>query len=378
MKKISLFLISIFCICLISACSSKEDSIEIQNTQINDFSEKNTENKSIDDKISYVDLEYDEINKNLTLLDLGLNQVLQEVPVESTETIDAYQKIKDGYAIVKSTFEEDVDNAKQVNGIIISKDSSDYKTSYEFISYDEKLQEKNVIDLKSMISEELMTEIQESQPEPKIDPLGHHIAWSTINGIYVLNVESGEQKVHEIEEDGFSGYEIAFIDENKVGFYQQKGETTVTTRYGYWDLSTDQIVYEEEDDYSPSQIRVSGECLVLNDSEDPATHSSSGKVVIYDCQKNQSNVFLVDNTESTFATVTSDGAYLIVYVCLDNELMKHRVRIYQLSSKECVNEIPFSTEKGVRFYDFCNSENDYLLIGNGDAGKVVYHVFAAK
>ena len=122
MKKISLFLISIFCICLISACSSKEDSIEIQNTQINDFSEKNTENKSIDDKISYVDLEYDEINKNLTLLDLGLNQVLQEVPVESTETIDAYQKIKDGYAIVKSTFEEDVDNAKQVNGIIISDD----------------------------------------------------------------------------------------------------------------------------------------------------------------------------------------------------------------------------------------------------------------
>ena len=162
MKKISLFLISIFCICLISACSSKEDSIEIQNTQINDFSEKNTENKSIDDKISYVDLEYDEINKNLTLLDLGLNQVLQEVPVESTETIDAYQKIKDGYAIVKSTFEEDVDNAKQVNGIIISKGSSDYKTSYEFISYDEKLQEKNVIDLKSMISEELMTEIQET------------------------------------------------------------------------------------------------------------------------------------------------------------------------------------------------------------------------
>ena len=144
MKKISSFLISIFCICLISACSSKEDSIEIQNTQINDFSEKNTENKSIDDKISYVDLEYDEINKNLTLLDLGLNQVLQEVPVESTETIDAYQKIKDGYAIVKSTFEEDADNAKQVNGIIISTGSSDHKTSYEFISYDEKLQEKNV------------------------------------------------------------------------------------------------------------------------------------------------------------------------------------------------------------------------------------------
>ena len=129
MKKISLFLISIFCICLISACSSKEDSIEIQK-QINDFSEKNTENKSIDDKISYVDLEYDEINKDLTLLDLGLNQVLQEVPVESTETIDAYQKIKDGYAIVKSTFEEDVDNAKQVNEIIISTGSSDYKTWY--------------------------------------------------------------------------------------------------------------------------------------------------------------------------------------------------------------------------------------------------------
>lgn len=378
MKKISLFLISIFCICLISACSSKEDSTGIQNVQINDLSEKNTKNKLIDNKISYVDLEYDELNKKITLLDLSLNKVLQEVPVKNTETIDAYQKIKGGYAIVKSTYDKDVDNAKQENGIVISTGSSDYKTSYEFILYDEKLQEKNVIDLKSMISKKLMTEIQESQTEPKIDPLGHHIAWSTINGIYVLDVESGEQKVHKIEDDGFSGYEIAFVDENKVGFYQVKGDTKATTRYGYWDLSTDRIIYEEEDDYSPDQIRVSGECLVLNDGEDPSTHSSSGKVVIYDCQKNQSNVFPVDNTESTFATVTSDGAYLIVYVCLDNELMKHRVRIYQLSNKECVKEIPFSTEKGVQFYDFGNSKNDYLLIGKGAAGKVVYHVFTAK
>ena len=67
-----------------------------------------------------------------------------------------------------------------------------------------------------------------------------------------------------------------------------------------------------------------------------------------------------------------------MYVCLDNELMKHRVRIYQLSNKECVNEISFSTKKGVKIYDFGNSKNDYLLIGKGAAGKVVYHVFTAK
>ena len=117
---------------------------------------------------------------------------------------------------------------------------------------------------------------------------------------------------------------------------------------------------------------------MLNDGENPATHSSSGKVVIYDCKRNQSLVFPVDNTESTFATVTSDGDYLITYVCLDNELKGHRVRIYQLSSKECINDIPFSTKNGVNFYDFYHSEEDYLLIGNGDSGKVIYHVFAAK
>lgn len=220
-----------------------------------------------------------------------------------------------------------------------------------------------------MISDEIMADIQESQSVPIIDTLGQNIAWSTINGIYVLNITSGEQMIHELEDDGFSWYEIAFVGENKIGFYRETGETTVTTRYGYWNLSKDQLFYEEEINYSPSQIRVSGNCIVLNDGENPATHSSSGKVVIYDCKRNQSLVFPVDNTESTFATVTGDGNYLITYVCLDNELKGHRVRIYQLSSKECINDIPFSTKNGVNFYDFYHSEEDYLLIGNEDSGR---------
>ena len=368
------------CLVITTTCRNKGKNTDMTQTrqENNTLEFESSENNIPNDKIAYYDLDYDEVNQTLTLLDLKSNKEVQEVQVKDTEVIDAYQTTSNGYAVIKSTFEQAVDDVRETNGIVIGSGSSDEKTSYDYILYDDTLKEMKVIDLKSMISDEIMADIQESQSVPIIDTLGQNIAWSTINGIYVLNITSGEQMIHELEDDGFSWYEIAFVGENKIGFYRETGETTVTTRYGYWDLSKDQLFYEEEINYSPSQIRVSGNCIVLNDGENPATHSSSGKVVIYDCKRNQSLVFPVDNTESTFATVTSDGDYLITYVCLDNELKGHRVRIYQLSSKECINDIPFSTKNGVNFYDFYHSEEDYLLIGNGDSGQVIYHVFAAK
>lgn len=252
------------------------------------------------------------------------------------------------------------------------------KEAYQYIEYDNNLKEKNVIDIKAMIPEKLMKEIQECQSQAVAAPSGKALAWSTESGIYVLNLETQELMQHEPEADGYSQYEIAFIDENKLGFYKSKGDETIDTKYGYWSLISDKLFSDEQRCYSPNQIRVSGNYLILNDGENPLTDTSSGKVVIYNCEENKSVVFKVDNTESTFSYITKDGAYLIAYTCINDNLTKHRVRVYQLSDKKCISENTFETEVGVQFYDFRNNENGYWLIGNEDTKRVVYNAFTTQ
>lgn len=289
-----------------------------------------------------------------------------------------YGEIHDGYAIVKSSYNEAVDNSRQKNGVVISTMTSMAKEAYQYIEYDNNLKVKNVIDIKAMIPEELMKEIQECQSQAVAAPSGNELAWSTESGIYVLNLETQELMHHEPEVDGYSQYEIAFIDENKLGFYKSKGDEIIDTKYGYWSLISDKMFYDEQRCYSPNQIRVSGNYLILNDGENPLTDTSSGKVVIYNCEENQSVVFKVDNTESTFSYITKDGAHLIAYTCINDNLTKHRVRVYQLSDKKCISENTFETEVGVQFYDFRNNENGYWLIGNEDTKRVVYNVFTTQ
>ena len=377
MKKRKIVAIIICFTFAISACGRTENKGE-NSISIAADTQQITNDANSADEMSFYDFEYDEMNNKLFLLDVDSNNVVEEISVNDTEVIDSYRRLTDGYAVIKSTYSDNMDNVEETNGIVFSTGTSEEKDSYKYIIYDDHLQEKEVIDLKGMISDELMSEIQECQSEPAIDPSGHNIAWSTESGIYVLNIKSGKQAFHEIESDGFSWYEIAFINENKVGFYRTSGDESVVTRYGYWNLTTDKLLYEDEFDYCPSLMRVSGEYLVLNDSEDPATHTSSGKVIIYDCEENQSNIFPVDNIESTFACITSDGKNLIAYNCVNSELTDHRIRVYQISNKQCISETPFSTESGVKFYDFCNMDKTYMLIGNGNSGKVIYHAFTAK
>lgn len=376
MKKSKIVAIIICFSFAISACGRTEDKGE-SSIFISEDIQQIANNEDSAEEISFYDFEYDEMNNKLFLLDVNSNNVIEEISVNDTEIIDSYRRITDGYAVIKSTYSQNMNNVEQTNGIVFFTGTSEERNAYEYISYDNHLQEKEVIDLKGLISDELMSEIQECQSEPQIDPSGNSIAWSVESGIYVLNIKSGKQEFHEIESDDFSWYEITFIDENKVGFYRTSGDTSIVTRYGYWNIITDKLFYEDESDYCPSLMRVSGDYLVLNDSEDPATHTSSGKVVIYDCKGNQSNVFSVDNIESTFACITSDGKNLITYDCINSELTEHRIRVYQLSSKQCISETPFSTKAGVRFYDFCIMDRTYLLIGNGTSGKVIYNAFTA-
>ncbi len=354
------------CLFLFSACGSVEETSVSADIH-----------QSVEDDISYQNLEYNQADNKLVLLDFSSNSTVKEIQFDDTEIIDSYDKITDGYAVVKSTYAQDVNNAKEIDGIVISKSISDEKSAYEYISYDEQLQETAVIDLKELISEELLSEIQEGSCEPQIDPIGQKIAWSTESGIYVLNLNTGEQMVHEIEEDEFTRCEISFVDENTVGFYRTTGDTTITTRYGYWDLVSNELFYEDVNDYMPFSIRVSGEYFILNDGEDE-TGTSSGKVLIYDCEKNQSTVISVNNTESTLAFVTSDGKNLIAYSCTDEEQTEHKICVYELPSGECVSETPFTTTSRVLFDNFSNIDNMYLLIGIGDTGKVVYDVFTTQ
>ena len=368
MKKIENVLLILCGVFIFSACGGAGNNVHsTKDTEI----EQDTENKNI----TFNYFEYDEVKNKLVLLETSSNNILAQIPVKDTEIIDSYGKISDGYVVVKSTYDEDVNNSKNINGLVFSTGTTKEKSSYEYIIYDDELNEKEAIDLKSMISSDLIAEIEEYQSQAMIEPSGQKIAWSTMKGIYVLDIKSGELMMHKLEDDRFSTYEIAFVDENTLGFYRTAGEKVIDTRYGYWNLKEDKLYFSQEKDYSPSLIRVSGKYMILNDGEDPATNKSSGKVLIYDCRNNQAKVLQVDNTESTFADITNDGKYLIAYYNCNSELTKHRIRVYDVSDEKCVMEKKFKTDTGVNLYDFLNVDKDYMLIGNGKSGKVIYYAF---
>ena len=61
---------------------------------------------------------------------------------------DRFSSFFDGYAIVKSSYNEAVDNSRQKNGVVISTMTSMAKEAYQYIEYDNNLKVKNVIDIK--------------------------------------------------------------------------------------------------------------------------------------------------------------------------------------------------------------------------------------
>lgn len=369
MKKRSTVLILLCCFSVLTACS------RIAGKTLN--TEGNIGEPVTADEESIQDIEYEEVDNKIELLDLASNNVIEEIQFQDNESVDSYRRISDGYALIKSTYAEDVGDVTETEGLVISKGTPSEQNSYEYIRYDNSLQEEETIDISSMISKELLSEINECQSEPKIDPTGGYVAWSTVEGVYVLNLERGETMSLAYDVDDYYWYEVNFVSDTKLGFYSAKGDRDAKTLYGYWDLTSDELFYDEEDDYSPDQIRVSGNYLVLNDGENPSTHKSSGKVVMYDCKSNQSIVCPVDNTESTFACTTTDGSKLITYKCEGNDYKEHVIQVYDLATQESVSESSFDTETSVRFFDFYSAGNEYFLVGESDSGKVIYHAFTA-
>ena len=134
MKKLVLLSIVTCCLVITTACGNKGKNTDMTQTrqENNTLEFGSSENNIPNDKIAYYDLDYDEVNQTLTLLDLKSNKEVQEVQVKDTETIDAYQKISNGYAVIKSTFEQAVNNVRETNGIVIGSGSSDEKTSYDY------------------------------------------------------------------------------------------------------------------------------------------------------------------------------------------------------------------------------------------------------
>lgn len=143
MRKSIIISLLICCMITISACENNKEntknSEDIKHVQSEiDVKEINT----------FKDFEYDKIDNRLVLLDVSSNDILAEMAVKDTESIDYYGEIHDGYAIVKSSYNEAVDNSRQKNGVVISTMTSMAKEAYQYIEYDNNLKVKNVIDIK--------------------------------------------------------------------------------------------------------------------------------------------------------------------------------------------------------------------------------------
>ena len=112
MRKSKIIPLLICCMITISACENNKGNMK--NSEDIKHLQSEIDVKEIN---IFKDFEYDKIDNRLVLLDVSSNDILAEIAVKDTEIIDYYGEIHDGYAIVKSSYNEAVDNSRQKNGV---------------------------------------------------------------------------------------------------------------------------------------------------------------------------------------------------------------------------------------------------------------------
>ena len=109
MRKSIIISLLICCMITISACGSNKENNKENIKKSDDIKHIQSE-IDVKEINTFKDFEYDKIDNRLVLLDLSSNDILAEMAVKNTESIDYYGEIHDGYAIVKSSYNEAVDN----------------------------------------------------------------------------------------------------------------------------------------------------------------------------------------------------------------------------------------------------------------------------
>ncbi len=323
----------------------------------------------------WLDFDYDLKNDSLVLTDLKKEKEIKRISVGKKENIVATYQWKEGYAVAKQILRQKKE-VKSTEGVYILPASDltekDVK-SYELILYDENLTQIKKIELMDFIHnigrEELLNE------SPVLNEAGTRIAWlSSGQEIVYINLQKGNYKENEnFAKKDIEVNQIGFVGENKLAFVGVKGISETDICYGYLNLKNGELIVYEEKSYNASMIQTNRRYLCVNDSENPKTHSSSGRILVLDCETKERQTFELDNLESTMAVVTEDGKYVIAVKWIND--YEFRIRHYDFQTGEKLGEKDFKRKENVKAEQIRKYDDIYAVVFGSDAGKgIAYEI----
>lgn len=321
------------------------------------------------------DLDYDLKDDSLVLTNLKTEKEIKRISVEKKENIVATFPWKDGYAVAKQILgrEKKVQSKEGVYILPASDEIEKDVKGYELILYDENLNQKKKIELMDIIHqagrEELLNEA------PVLNEAGTKLAWlSSGQEVVYIDLQKGDFKKNknfsrkDIEVD-----QIGFVGENKLAFAGVRGTSETDICYGYLNLKNGELIAYEEKNYNASTIQTNSRYLCVNDSEDPTTHSSSGRILVLDCETNEQKTFELDNLESTMAMVTEDGKYVIAVKWISD--YEFRIRHYDFQTGEKLGEKNFRKKGFIKAEQIRQYDDTYAVIFGSDTGKgIAYEI----
>lgn len=368
-KKICYFLvISVLCAGCANDKSNKYDGSKTEARESNK-QQQSADVKPVDDSNS-VDILYDLAENSIKLYDLQNQKVLKELECKDNEMVQTVGICEDGYFAVKS-IQTGAGETKGSDEVVVISGGDTQMEDYVITFYNAALQEKNHISMISYFKTEQLDLDELSGCIPVISKDTTKAAWVLSDSIYCFDLEKQKGvflKSH-LEENVIID-QVVFVGDDILGFMGVQGISETDTSYGYIDVNKDTITVHNEKDYLGFSLFTSGDYLFMNDGEDPDTGTSSGKIVILDCTKNQVIKLGLDGIESTLAMVTEDGKELIAVKTLDEK--SFRIRCYEVSTgnvlkeKECRKNMKVRPASIKKMYD-----GKYGIIYFDDKGEAV-------
>lgn len=360
-KFLVVFLICIFC----SGCvfdASEQNTATVDTT---DNPEKTDEAKN---NTNAYDLSYNMVKNCLELLDLRSRNIVNTIPYKEDETVVETYEYKYGYAVIKKrqTGEPDIQKSGEV---VITQENEEIDIlEYTLELYDPQLSIVDTIPLLDYLERD---KVDVAFRDPIINEDATKVAFLLYDSIYCINLEKKKTEfIKSVFDEDIEPSQITFIGKNKIGFMGVQGYSQTDTCYGYMDMKTDSVKYQIEKNYNGSSVLANGRYLFMNDGEDPRTDSSSGKIIIFDCDTDETIKMGLDGLESTLSYITEDGTKLIAVNTLEEN--KFRIRNYDVASGDIIFEKVCEKDTPIRPFEIKKlQDNGYGVIYADDKGVTI-------
>lgn len=315
----------------------------------------------------------DQINNRVELIDLTTGKTAGTVSCDPGESLQEVYEYDGGFALLYKEDGDSEDEVEQVGDDLVFVTSSfeiDRWEAYTLVLYDFDCNLTERIPLLDTIRQDEV----DIQGNPVLSADAKTIAWETSDVIYYIDLSTGESGFADAaQRENISIRQMNFVGTDKIGFWGDKeptGETDVC--YGCLDLQANTVAYQVAEDYEATTMYTNSRFFCVNDSESPYTGTSSGRILLFDCETGEGQELAVEDLESTFSMVTEDGATLI---SIDwREETSFRIRNYDMESMEVIYETTCAKEDSVRPWEIKKYGDSYVVVYLSDEWGAVYAV----